>query len=178
MKNTRQVRIIKPSSAFKVKNSYRIDILHILEWIVMTPLIIATSVFDIRSRRAPDAITLSGIFILLALYGSKGLAYFAFSALGSAVGAFLLYFARCLTRGGLGLGDVKFGAMLGAGLGVPAVFVSIFASAVFALVFALFYAAFRKRELGKELPFVPFLGAGAVSVMALSSIFPGFLANL
>ena len=79
-------------------------------------LVVACAVFDWRSRRVPNALTLPAIVVGLSLHGLFGGASgILFSLKGLALGAGLFLIPYCL--GGMGAGDVKLMGALGAWLG-------------------------------------------------------------
>ena len=80
-------------------------------------------------------------------------------------GMFLL--AHFLTKGGVGMGDVKLLAVIGAYMGsgsiMAAAFLSVAASAFYSIVMLLL----KKIKLKEEIPFAPFIFIGTVLTMAL-----------
>jgi prepilin peptidase CpaA len=120
---------------------------------------------DVRSRRIPDAVTLPAIGLLLLArlllsgwYGPFGMAVGVVGALaGWAVSRIV---ARC---GGMGLGDVKLMAAVGAGLGWPVVLRALVFTAIAGGVQALVVAV-GSGQLGPALR-----GAGAVLLRGLGS---------
>lgn len=91
---------------------------------VLLAYVIAVAVTDLRHRRIPNGLTLAAAAAGLVLNGlGGGIAGLASAGLGLAValGAFLpMYAGR-----GLGAGDVKAMAAVGAIVGAPAVFITI-----------------------------------------------------
>lgn len=64
-------------------------------------------------------------------------------------------------RDGLGLGDLKMMAMVGAFLGWPLTFLTIFAGSFLGLLVGIYLIIFHKQNLQAKLPFGVFLGIGA-----------------
>ena len=96
--------------------------------VALLPLLIALAlimVLDLRSRIIPDVITLPGLVYALllaaAFRGADGLVEGGLGALAG--GAMVLLFA-IVSRGGIGGGDIKLTAMLGAALGWKGAFVA------------------------------------------------------
>jgi prepilin peptidase CpaA len=109
-------------------------------YILLPPLFIIAGYTEMRQRRIPNWLTLSGI--LIALWGSllvAGAAGLKSSALGLAIGggAFLPF---CLA-GAVGGGDLKLMAAVGAVLGYPlvlwALYYTIMAGGVLAILYLL-----------------------------------------
>ena len=126
--------------------------------IVLTVL----SAIDIERGILPNRIVLPATAVVLILQ----LAFFpdhAVEWIVSSLGAALFFLVAFLTyRAGLGLGDVKFALLLGAGLGkgvVLGIFVGMFAAGV-AGVIIIGRQGFEARK--KSIPLGPFLAFGAV----------------
>jgi leader peptidase (prepilin peptidase)/N-methyltransferase len=125
--------------------------------------LVLLSLIDWNTRRLPDALTLPllalGFTVAIADLGPSLLAALIGAALGYAALA-LLAFAYRRIRGfdGLGLGDAKLLAALGAWNGAEALPATILVAATFALSFYLLTRSPRRRIQGTdELPFGPFL---------------------
>ena len=105
------------------------------------------SIFDVRERRIPNRLTasslLAGLLLHLALGGWHDLGSAALAAL-TAGGIFLIFFMA----GGMGAGDVKLMAAIGAITGLASlqmlILVTVLAGAVFALVLAGFHGRLRQ----------------------------------
>jgi prepilin signal peptidase PulO-like enzyme (type II secretory pathway) len=126
--------------------------------IVLTVL----SAIDVERGILPNRIVLPAAAVVLVLQ----IALFPDHALEwvlASVGACLFFLVAFLTyRAGLGLGDVKFGLLLGAGLGkavVLGIFVGMFAAGVAGLVI-IGREGLEARK--RTIPLGPFLAFGAV----------------
>jgi len=115
---------------------------------------------DLEHRLIPDAIVLPGAVILLVLRTVDDPSVeWILSALGAGLAFFLvvLVYPR-----GIGMGDVKLSAFLGAGLGLSVV-VAMFVGFFLAFVPALVLFVRQGREARKAaIPLGPFLAAGGV----------------
>jgi prepilin peptidase CpaA len=112
--------------------------------VMLATLVILAAGFDIRSRRIPNWLVLSGMVwgmaMNLFLYGTAGLKA---SLIGIGL-AFLVYFPLFIVRG-MGAGDVKLMMAIGALVG-PVNWLTIFvATAILGGVVALALLAWRKR---------------------------------
>ncbi len=115
---------------------------------------------DLEHRLIPDKIVLPGAVVLLALrtIDDPSLEW-ALSALGAGLVLFLIVLAY---PRGLGMGDVKLSAFLGAGLGVSvivAMFVGFFVAFVPA---AVLFVRHGKEARKSAIPLGPFLALGGV----------------
>jgi prepilin signal peptidase PulO-like enzyme (type II secretory pathway) len=126
------------------------------------------SAIDIRSYRIPDLLVFpcfATVCIFLLYSQTDVLPNRLAAALLSASFFFIIRRFANRQNGALGLGDVKFAALVGLCCGLP------WACAAFLTASAagLILAAFRgKRERGRPIPFAPFLSAGVVAVFFLS----------
>lgn len=102
---------------------------------------------DVRQRRIPNWLSLSGVLCGICLNSIfEGKDGFVLSLLGIATGFFLLFFGYLL--GGIGAGDVKLLAAVGAFLGPKLVFCAFiwmaFSGGVLALLLIAWKGAFRQ----------------------------------
>lgn len=105
--------------------------------------------------------------ILLALCVS-GLVYIRVSgagwqvpAAGFAGGCLLTGLIYVVSKGGFGLGDVKFAAVLGIWLGFPGILVGLALAFLGGGLAALLLCALQKASMKTRIPFGPFLSVGA-----------------
>jgi prepilin peptidase CpaA len=102
--------------------------------------------FDLRSRRIPNALTFGAAFAALAFAAAHGLSTFESSILGCLLG--LALWMPVYALGGMGAGDVKLLAAIGAWLGpLGAIHVALYgaiAGGAMALVVALAHGYFRQ----------------------------------
>lgn len=129
-------------------------------------LVLVLFMIDLEHRILPDRITLPGI--VLGLGSSVVLPPGPASALlGAALGGGLLWgiseaYFRLRGREGLGFGDVKMLAMVGAFLGWPLTILTLFLASLSGGAVGLWLIAARRGDAQSALPFGTFLGAGAL----------------
>jgi leader peptidase (prepilin peptidase)/N-methyltransferase len=125
---------------------------------------------DIEFQIIPDRITLPGIvmgllaglllmpdpFMRTTLLGYKA------SVIGLLSGGGFFYLVAVLSRGGMGGGDIKMMAMVGALMGWKTVMLTTFLGSLTGSVVGLFLMIFRGRGRKAKIPFGPFLALGAV----------------
>lgn len=85
---------------------------------------------------------------------------------GSVIGGGILLvigfgYQKLRKRQGLGMGDIKMMAMVGAFLGWRLTFLTIFAGSLLGLLAGIYLIIFRKQNLQAKLPFGVFLGIGS-----------------
>lgn len=85
-----------------------------------------------------------------------------------AAGVFVFYLAvHLITRGGLGMGDVKFSAVLGLALGYPDGLVGVVLGMWAAGLYALFVLIVRRRQRNQFMALGPFLALGGLVGLVL-----------
>ena len=129
---------------------------------------LALAAIDAEFQILPDKITLSGIAvaILLAFFSPSRTPFSAL--LGAAVGGGGLYlvaflYEKIAGQEGMGLGDVKMLAMIGAFLGASGVLVSVLLASLAGSAVGLGAIALGRGDRKMRLPFGVFLAAGGVA---------------
>ncbi len=139
----------------------------------MSALIVITFV-DIDFQIIPDVITIPGAFICLALgslvvkdpFLRVSMLGYKSSLIGAALGFGLFYAIAILSRGGMGGGDIKMMAMVGALTGWKGVLLTTFAGSLLGSVIGIALMALKGKGRKTKIPFGPFLAAGsAISVL-------------
>ncbi|MCC7009333.1 MAG: prepilin peptidase [Acidobacteria bacterium] len=133
--------------------------------LVFTVLLIVLFGTDLETQRLPNVVTLPGIVIgvSFSFLLPPGVAD---SLYGAALGAGVLLLIRWAWRratgvDGMGLGDVKMLAMIGAFLGWRQVIVVLFLSSLSGAFVGLGVAALQRKSLDYRLPFGTFLAFSA-----------------
>ena len=126
-----------------------------LVYLVVAPALVIITVIDIEHQTIPDVITLPGIIFGLAA-GSYSIGYFN-SFMGFLLGGGLFYLLAILSNGGMGGGDIKYIASVGALLGWQKVLLIIFIGAFLGSIVGLFQIIVQKKTRKSLIPFGPFL---------------------
>jgi leader peptidase (prepilin peptidase)/N-methyltransferase len=124
--------------------------------------LIAITGIDLDHQIIPDVITLPGIatgFLLALLPG--GLSWLD-SLIGMLAGGGIFFLIILASRGGMGGGDMKLGAMLGAFLGWKLALVGFMIAALAGGVFAILLLALGRKGRKDAVPFGPFLALGGL----------------
>jgi prepilin peptidase CpaA len=111
-------------------------------------LVVLAVVWDLRTRRIPNALTVSGFFAALALRALPGGEALLGGVVGGLIGLTLSF--PLVLLGGLGGGDAKLLAAVGAFLGPASLPVALLVTALVGGVMALALAIHR-RALGETL---------------------------
>jgi leader peptidase (prepilin peptidase) / N-methyltransferase len=162
-----------------------------VEWgifLVFSSALIALGFIDLDHRILPDPITLNGIWLgilvsvflaqpsplITRLFRSVGIEVasprviaLSASLLGAIVGGGLLWavaeaYLRLRGIEGMGFGDVKMMAMVGAFLGAPLALLTIMLGSLFGSVIGLLFIRFANKTRQYELPFGTFLSFAAI----------------
>ncbi len=130
--------------------------------------LVVITFIDLDHRIIPDVISLPGTMLGLAFSFVPGFPRPVDSAVGVAIGAgflFLVLYAyeKIMGEEGMGLGDVKLLAMIGAFLGWQALPVTILVSSLTGSLVGVGYALIKGESVRKfPVPFGPFLALGAI----------------
>jgi prepilin signal peptidase PulO-like enzyme (type II secretory pathway) len=126
------------------------------------------AVIDLEERRIPNRIVLPATGVVLAaqvIADPSRAPEFVVAALGAA-----LFFSvpLAISRGGMGMGDVKMSLLLGAALGKGVVIaIAVAAFAVFPIALAMLLRGGTSART-QGIPFAPFLALGAAVAVFLS----------
>lgn len=136
---------------------------------VLWSALIVISFIDLDYMIIPDYITLPGIAVGL-VAGPFLLPRWWDSLIGLLLGGGLLYFMAWISpylfgKEGMGGGDIKLLAMIGAFLGWKPVILTVMLGGIFGAVVGVTLVAARRLARGAYLPFGPFLALGAVVTM-------------
>jgi len=119
---------------------------------------------DLISFRVPNVITYpaaAGAIVAAALMPHGDLVE---ALIGGAGGAGLMLLVSLISRGGLGLGDVKLAGFAGLAVGgpllLPALLITTFAGAI-----AASWLAVRVRRRNHPMPYAPYISGGALAVL-------------
>ena len=153
---------------------FSVGALKMLRYVILLGAVAVIACIDRRSKRIPNDILLAMVYIRVILLVVECICYPAYamsmlisSLLGSVLGGGMFLICYFITRGGVGMGDVKLffavGLYLGSG-GIMAVIVTtIFSSAIYSVIQLIR----KKAKLKDEIAFAPFVWIGLVMAMAL-----------
>jgi leader peptidase (prepilin peptidase)/N-methyltransferase len=131
--------------------------------------LVAVAWIDLDTRTIPDAVTIPGVGLGLAasLFGPPGILAAALGALAGGLSLWLVgaIYERATGVPGMGGGDVKLAAMMGAFLGAGGVFGAIFLASFAGSVFGLLLIARGRGDRRSAIPFGTFLAPSAVALL-------------
>ena len=124
---------------------------------------------DLLRYRVPNVITYPSIVVALLAAVFMPDADLVSAVLAALAAGFCFFVLAVITRGGLGLGDVKLAVLIGALLGlnaVAAIFWGVIAGGI--VIFALYATGVVGRK--EPVPYAPFLALAAISVALLQGV--------
>jgi leader peptidase (prepilin peptidase)/N-methyltransferase len=130
--------------------------------------LLAVAWIDLDTKTIPDVVTIPGVGLGLAasLFAPPGLAGALLGALCGGVSLWLVgaLYERATGVPGMGGGDVKLAAMMGAFLGVGGVFGAIFLASLAGSIFGMLLIARGKGSRRTAIPFGTFLAPAAIAL--------------
>ncbi|WP_047809750.1 A24 family peptidase [Desulfosporosinus acididurans] len=131
--------------------------------LVFISFLIALSFIDLDTYRLPDVLTIPlwglGLLGAFLIPGSPSGWESILSSLGA--GGFFGLIAKFYPQG-LGLGDVKLVAALGAFLGFHGIFLAVFSGSLLGAIVGLVFLGTGQKGFRQQIPFGPYLSLGAV----------------
>jgi leader peptidase (prepilin peptidase)/N-methyltransferase len=137
--------------------------------LILVSLLVALFGIDLEHQLLPNVITLPGILVGL-MFSTIAPPGLGDAVIGALLGAGILYgiaaaYYAVRREEGLGMGDVKMLAMIGAFLGWKAVLVTLVLSSFSGALIGMGLIAMQRGGMKLALPFGTFLALGAVAAM-------------
>lgn len=135
--------------------------------LVFISLLLILALIDLEHKILPNVLTVPGI-ILGAVFALLGWNLsFCSSLFGAGIGFGVIFLIILLSKGGMGMGDLKMMALIGAFLGWKAVFYVLFGASLLGSVGGILYLYLTKQDRKTPIPFGPSLALAAVFVYFL-----------
>jgi leader peptidase (prepilin peptidase)/N-methyltransferase len=133
-------------------------------WLFLSALVVIAGI-DLEHQIIPDRITLPAIAVgfLTSFLGTR--VSWLDSLLGILAGGGILFAVIVLSGGGMGGGDMKLGAMMGAFLGYKLTLLALFLAVILGGIVALALLSIGIRRRKDPIPFGPFLAVSAAVAM-------------
>ncbi len=130
--------------------------------LVYASLLIVIFVIDLETQLVLDKITYPGMALALAFsFFWPGLGVIS-SLIGGAIGLAAMALPFIIYRRGMGMGDVKLGALIGLITGYPLVVVALLLSVITGGLVGAMLLAFKVKKRSDPIPFAPFLATSAM----------------
>jgi leader peptidase (prepilin peptidase)/N-methyltransferase len=136
-----------------------------MSYFMVIVLLIAASIIDIRERRIPDKLVLTGTAAGLGFSLLDPQIELSTSLMGGMTAGLVLLLVHYITKGSLGLGDVKLFGCSGIYLGFEGIVSAMLISTVLSGFFSLILICINRDNKKREIPFAPFILAGVLIVI-------------
>lgn len=150
------------------------SILKILRYLILYAALFFLAWIDHKQRRIPNKIlsrllALRAILLVAegAMFPRMALVIALSSVLGMLLGGGMFLLARFLSKGGVGMGDVKLFAVIGSYVGSGSIMTVTFLTIVISAAYSIVMLAVKKVRWKEEIPFAPFIWTGTMLAMAL-----------
>ncbi len=134
---------------------------------VLTVILVSCAFIDLDEGIIPDAITIPGVILGLAL-SFLTIGFFP-SLWGALAFGGVLFLAAVVSNGGMGGGDIKLAAVIGAFTGIPGAIITLLLSSFLGAVFGITLMALGKAGRKTPVKFGPFLAIGAYTAYLFSN---------
>lgn len=152
---------------------YSYNMLKIIRYLILYAVLFLTAWIDQENKRIPNKILkmllgIRGILIVLEwrIFPKLGLAVLISALLGMLLGGGMFLLAYFISRGGVGMGDVKLLAVIGTYVGSGSIMSVVFLAVVTSAFYSIVMLILKKIKLKEEIPFAPFIFIGTVLAMA------------
>lgn len=149
--------------------------IHVAVQLYFVFALVVTTLVDVEFRIIPDRFSIGGWVVAMSAALATGTPHWGDALLGSALGfgiflAMALFYEKVRKIEGLGMGDVKMMAWLGAWLGAWAVPQLVLIASLSAMIVGLVSMRTSGEGMRTALPFGPFLALGAWAVWVLNNL--------
>lgn len=138
--------------------------------VLLISILIPVFFIDLEHQIIPDSLSYTLVISGLILSGIQGYLVLSLAGAGIGVGLFCLIFSLSflfLRQPGMGIGDIKIAAGIGAFLGWKMGLLSFFLSFLIGAVVAGGFLLFRLKGMKDKIPFGPFLALGTLLTLFL-----------
>ena len=153
---------------------FKYDILKIIRYVVLLEGIVVIAWIDIKTKKIPNRIliTLLGIRVVLIVlemirFSEYAMVILMSSLLGMLIGFVMFIIPYFITRGGIGMGDVKMFAVIGCYVGSAVVMPSALFTVLSSAIYSGVQLIRRKTQLKDEIALGPFILIGIIITMGL-----------
>ncbi len=137
-------------------------IIQIISCTILITLLVTATIIDIKKRIIPNGLVIIGFIVggSFAFFDPKISIVSAVVAMASA--GLLLWIISILSKGGLGMGDIKLFACVGLFLGIEKIFSAIMYAAILSGVVGILLLAVNFSNRKEAIPFAPFILFGVM----------------
>lgn len=163
--------------AWIISGFYRMPAVHVLKRVCVVAVLWPIAVSDFQEYRIPNKLILLGLALRVPLLAAELFIHtdtvgaIVLNELVAVVGSTIVCLVcMFLSRGSLGMGDLKLLMFMSAFLGVEGILGSMFVSVFFTAVMAIALLLFRKKSSKDAIPFAPFILAGTIVSVILTGV--------
>lgn len=141
-------------------------LLFYLKVLLTLSILIPVSFVDVKEHRIPNKILVLWLMVRIALFVLEWpftAVYLGEYVLAMVIFAGVLFLASIVTKGGVGMGDVKLVGVIGFTLGISGVYGTVFYAVIYAVAMAGIMLVLKKWDRKKHVAFAPFLLAGVIT---------------
>ena len=138
------------------------DNTRLLSYFAIIALLLSASIIDVRELRIPDKLVLTGVTVGLVFLLFDPHRGFLDSLMGGVAAGLIMLLIYYITKGGIGLGDVKLFGCVGIYLGFESTVSAMLLAAVLSGLYSLVLICINRDNKKRELPFAPFILAGVL----------------
>lgn len=146
----------------------------ILRYLILFAALFLIAWIDHDSKRIPNKI-LKALMVIRGIlfipewltYPGLGTAMLLSIGMGALLGGGMFLMAHFISKGGVGMGDVKLFAVIGCYVGSGSIMSVAFLSALSGAVYSISMLLLKKIKLKEEIPFAPFIFVGTMLTMVL-----------
>lgn len=156
--------------------SFCSDIIQTIKAMVCCGLVMSAAIIDLFTRKIPNKLNLvlyiAGGAMLAADYffiRENFLLRLEASAIGLGVGFGFLFVMSLITKGGMGMGDIKLIGGVGFAFGIASVIYSVMYSMVICLLAAIIMLITGRKKMKDKIPFCPFFFLGLVISLSIGT---------
>lgn len=128
--------------------------------LLLLSALIVVSIIDLKYKIIPNQITYAGIFLSLIFAFVFDYITLFNAFLGIAIPSLVLFLIIFLSKGGMGVGDLKLAAMLGGFLGYKYVLAGIFLGSLIGSIIGIYFIISKKWNGKTMIPFGPLIALG------------------
>lgn len=121
--------------------------------------------YDIKSYRIPDFLTIPGITSVIILRLAFGIDKVLYYLMACVCGYLFFALIRIITKGKLGLGDAKYSAFIGIVFGLIEWYIAVVIATFLSAGYICFLLIKKQPVIKRPVPFAPFLFSGAIALL-------------
>ncbi|MGM0472411.1 MAG: prepilin peptidase [Bacillota bacterium] len=138
---------------------YQLSI-ELLIYLLLSSLLIVSAVIDFKHQIIPNQITYTGIIVGLIFSVLFNHLSFISAFWGLIIPAGFLFLITIITKGGVGMGDIKLVGMIGTYIGAKSTMMGIFLGSLIGSMIGLLLIGLKVVDWKERVPFGPFLALG------------------